>query len=157
MTGLSVPTSQIWNWSGNSQGLKTLLMDQWKVSEKNKPAGNWLIFAIQRAVPESEHVQEPQTELSNIDLPKFLSKKSNFLAETHEMFFSPQVTLLAFDMPVRHSFADQASPFSWVGPEASIFGDRSFLYPFCGRNFHQQYYHHWEKRLFYTTLLPAVV
>lgn len=86
-------------------------MDQWKLSEKNKAAGIWVLFAIESTIPKFEHVQESQTELNKADLLKLLSKKPNFLAETPEMFFSPQVTLLAFDMPVRHSFADEASPF----------------------------------------------
>lgn len=86
-------------------------MGQWKGSEKNKAADIWLSFARERAIPKFEHVQESQTELNKADLLKLLYKKPNFLAETPEMFFSPQVTLLVFDMPVRHSFADQASPF----------------------------------------------
>lgn len=79
MTGLfSVPNSQIWNWSGNSQGLKTLLMGQGKVSEKNKASGIWFLCAIEKAIPKSEHVQESQTELNKADLLKLLSKSPTF-------------------------------------------------------------------------------
>lgn len=117
---------------------------------KNKAADIWLSFAIERAIPKFEHVQESQTELNKADLLKLLYKKPNFFSWNSWNVFQPTGHSFGFWYACQTLLCWSSISFPWVGAEASIFGDRPFLYPLCGQNFHQQYSHHWEKRVSYS-------